>query len=117
MNAPHRQRIAVPVQVWRHIDACVDNTIAVDAANGDLTSVAIGTSVREAGWRAIDAASHDVDGAGWPIGSAAMEIVLPREHWEWAALQVARWSAGESVGKSALRLIADGVVSSGSEQR
>ena len=58
--------VSIPVRVWQWIDATVDNTVVIDAADGNEESAFIGLHVRQCGWRAISSYSGDLSSIGWP---------------------------------------------------
>ncbi|WP_337003227.1 MULTISPECIES: hypothetical protein [unclassified Microbacterium] len=87
---PRYITIDIPVRLWLLIDGCIDNSMAIDAVEGDVVTLMNGAVVREAGWRAA-ADSEPDPSAGWPPAEHLLHIVLPRSHWEWTAEQVDRW--------------------------
>lgn len=102
-GVPSRQRyvtIDIPVRLWLPADGCIDNSMAIDAVEGDVVTLMNGAVVREAGWRAA-AASHTDASTGWPPAEHLLRIVLSRSHWEWSIEQVERWQPYQAANVSA----------------
>jgi len=83
--------VSIPVRVWQWIDATVDNTVVIDAADGNEESAFIGLHVRQCGWRAISSYSGDLSSIGWPPDDYPLSIVLHRNHWIWVRDELERW--------------------------
>lgn len=88
--------ISIPAGLWKRVDGCADNSMAVDVVDAITESVIVGSCVRDAGWRASSAYSGGRDQYGWPPPEHRLPIVLRREHWEWVLAQLQRWEPPEA---------------------
>ncbi len=69
----------IAVSQWQVIDGCVDNRMAVDVVEGEISSTLHGGVVRDAGWRAGSHFQGERDRYGWPPHrSASSESASPR---------------------------------------
>lgn len=88
--------VSIPVGLWKRVDGCADNSMAMDVVDAIMESVINGSCVRDAGWRASAAYSGERDQYGWPPPEHRLPIVLRREHWEWVLAQLQRWEPHET---------------------
>lgn len=84
--------IRIPVADWQRVDACVDNSMAIDAVDGLVETMMSGACVRDAGWRAAHLYPGERDAGGWPPREHILPLTLRTEHWEWVLSQLDRWS-------------------------
>lgn len=92
--------VSIPVDLWKRVDGCADNSAAVDVVDAIMESVIAGSCVRDAGWRASAVYSGERDQYGWPPPEHRLPIVLRREHWEWVLAQLERWEPYEDNDES-----------------
>ena len=85
----------IPVRTWLRIDACADNSMALDVVEALMESVLAGAAVREAGWRAAAEYAGELDPFGWPPQAHPLRIVLRCAHWDWVLDQLDRWAPHE----------------------
>lgn len=88
--------IEIPVRLWQLIHGCVDNSTSVDMVDGVIETVAVGSCVRDAGWREAAAVAGDASSYGWPPEDSTLRITLRRGHWGWAVSQLDRWEPYEA---------------------
>ena len=81
--------LAVPVRLWLGVDGCVDNSMALDAVGGDVTTLLHGAVVRDAGWRAAAERGAPDPATGWL--DADLAVSLRRADWAWLLGQLERW--------------------------
>lgn len=85
------------VRQWQIIDAILDNEVDTAVMNGDPQRVvALGRSVRQAGWEQIIGSEE-----GWPPDEEVISITLAGRQWELVTGSLDRWSvAAEQIGQS-----------------
>jgi hypothetical protein len=88
--------VSIPVGLWKRVDGCADNSMAMDVVDAIMESVIAGSCVRDAGWRASAAYLGERDQYGWPPTEHRLPVVLRREHWEWVLDQLQRWEPYEA---------------------
>jgi hypothetical protein len=108
MSARANITLTMPVRQWQTIDGTLDNTVAVEIVGGDEQVAARAGALREVGWGALR--EHPLAGqghAGWPPDSADFTVSMPREDWDFIAVQLARWAAadGDHSAKDALEAL------------
>jgi hypothetical protein len=89
-----RVPVKMTVRQWQIIDGTMDNTVSVEAENGDPDNVVeAGRSIREAGWDQVAHWTPGVPGSGkWPPDNQMVTVTLTRGQWALAASSLDRWA-------------------------
>ena len=89
--------VTMTVRHWQIIDATLDNEVDTAVMNGDPQRlVALGRSVRLAGWEQIAGAEER-----WPPNEEVVSITLASRQWKLVTGSLERWSAiAERAGQS-----------------
>lgn len=84
--------VSMSVKDWQWLDGTIDNTVAMDSADGDTGTMEQGRRIRSAGWEAARVHPRSKDGwAGWPPFDEELIISLPATAWHYAIQELRRW--------------------------
>ncbi|MBT2549734.1 hypothetical protein [Arthrobacter sp. ISL-65] len=84
--------VSMSVKDWQWLDATIDNTVAMAAADGNDRAVEQGHRIRSTGWEAARIHPRSKDGwAGWPPVDDELSVSLPVSDWHFAIQELRRW--------------------------